>query len=177
VHAADTVGLAVEMRVTVAALLAVAVLLAFAAVAAALPAFDTAPRSSPGSGTTQAQASAVTAACHARFDRFVVRLAGGTPGYDVRYVRRVRSDGSGAVVPLVGKRRVRVLLRNARAHTASGAATLPHVLTPRCPGLRQVKLAGDFEGVVTFGLGVARPTGFRVFRLTGPARVVVDVRH
>jgi hypothetical protein len=40
-----------------------------------------------------------------------------------------------------------------------------------------VKLAGDFEGVVTFGLGLKRRTGFRVFRLTGPARVVVDVRH
>ena len=51
------------------------------------------------------------------------------------------------------------------------------MLTPRCPNLRQVKLAGDFEGVVSFGLGLRRKTGFRVFRLTAPTRIVVDVRH
>jgi hypothetical protein len=33
------------------------------------------------------------------------------------------------------------------------------------------------EGVVSFGLGLRRTTGFRVFRLTGPARIVVDVAH
>jgi hypothetical protein len=30
---------------------------------------------------------------------------------------------------------------------------------------------------VSFGLGLARKTGFRVFRLTGPTRIVVDVAH
>jgi hypothetical protein len=45
------------------------------------------------------------------------------------------------------------------------------------PNLRQVKPSGDFEGVVSFGLGLRRRTGFRVFRLSGPARVVIDVAH
>ncbi|HEX2411108.1 MAG TPA: molybdopterin-dependent oxidoreductase [Solirubrobacteraceae bacterium] len=35
----------------------------------------------------------------------------------------------------------------------------------------------DFEGVVTFGLGLRRKTGFRVLRLTSPKRLVVDVAH
>ena len=52
-----------------------------------------------------------------------------------------------------------------------------NVMRPLCPNLRQVKLAGDFEGVVTFGLGLKAKTGFRVFRLTNPTRVVVDVEH
>jgi hypothetical protein len=47
--------------------------------------------------------------------------------------------------------------------------------TPLCPNLRQVKTAGDFEGVVTFGLGLRRKTGFRVFRLGD--RTVIDIRH
>ena len=38
-------------------------------------------------------------------------------------------------------------------------------------------MAGDFEGVVTFGLGVRHRTGFRVFRLTDPTRIAVDVAH
>jgi hypothetical protein len=50
-------------------------------------------------------------------------------------------------------------------------------VTPRCPNLRQVKGAGDFEGVVSFGLGLRHKAGFRVFRLTGPTRIVIDVAH
>jgi hypothetical protein len=41
--------------------------------------------------------------------------------------------------------------------------------------LRQVKGAGDFEGTVSFGLGLASTSGFRVFTLSGPDRLVVDV--
>jgi hypothetical protein len=69
-----------------------------------------------------------------------------------------------------------VLIQNARGHTSNGTTDLiPNVMTPLCPNLRQMKDAGDFEGVVTLGLGLRRRTGFRVFRLTNPTRVVIDV--
>ena len=84
----------------------------------------------------------------------------------MRYVNRIDSDGSGDPVSLQGTKRLRVLIHNARAHTQSGAPLLANVKTPRCSNLRQLKLAGDFEGVVSFGLGLRRKTGFRVFRLT-----------
>jgi len=70
-----------------------------------------------------------------------------------------------------------VVLRDTRAHTSGGGQLIPNVRTPLCPNLRQVKVAGDFEGVVTFGIGLRRKTGFRVFRLTAPSRIVVDVLH
>lgn len=149
---------------------------ALAAVAFALPPFTTAPKTAPGGGR-QAEAFALTAACHAAFDRVVIRVRAGTPGYDARYVKRVVQDGSGRVVPLLGRRRIHLVLHNARGHTSAGQALLPAVRTPLCPNLRQVKLSGDFEGVVSFGLGLRRRTGFRVLRLSGPARVVVDVAH
>jgi hypothetical protein len=95
----------------------------------------------------------------------------------VRYVNRIVADGSGDVVSLRGTKRIRVLIHDARAHTQGGAPVLPGVQTPLCPNLRQVKLAGDFEGVVTFGLGLRQKTGFRVFRLTNPTRIVIDVAH
>jgi len=41
--------------------------------------------------------------------------------------------------------------------------------------LKEVRLAGDFEGVVTYGIGLAARGDFRVFTLTGPDRLVVDL--
>jgi hypothetical protein len=80
-------------------------------------------------------------------------------------------------VSLQGSKRLRVTLRDARAHSQGGGVLVPSVKTPLCSNLRQLKLAGDFEGVVTFGFGVRAKHGFRAFRLTAPDRVVVDVKH
>jgi hypothetical protein len=150
--------------------------LALAAAAFGLPPFTTAPKTARGSGG-QAELFGAAAGCHATFDRFVIRARSAIPRYDVRYVNRIVADGSGRPVPLLGTKRIRVLIRDARGHTQGGTNLLPSVITPRCSNLRQVKPAGDFEGVVTFGLGLRRRTGFRVFRLTGPTRVVIDVAH
>jgi hypothetical protein len=148
-----------------------------AATALALPPFTSAPKSSPGSGG-QAELYQIAAGCHATYDRFVIRARLAKPGYRVRYVNQVVQDGSGLPVTLLGSKRLLVVVPNGRAHTADGTASLvPQVLTPLCPNLRQVKLAGDFEGVVSFGLGLKFKTGFRVFRLTNPTRVVIDVLH
>lgn len=48
---------------------------------------------------------------------------------------------------------------------------------PAYPALRQVTGAGEFEGVLTYGIGQATRAGFRAFTLTGPDRLVIDVRH
>jgi len=149
---------------------------ALAAQALGLPPFSTAPKTSTGSGG-QAQLSGIDTGCHAAFDRFVIRISSGNPGYDVRYVSRIVADPSGNPVTLRGSKRIKVVIRPARGHTSAGANLLPSTLTPLCPNLRQVKKAGDFEGVVSFGLGLASKTGFRVFRLSAPTRIVVDVAH
>jgi len=147
-----------------------------AAAALALPGFSLAPKSSP-SGGGQAEVSSVTTGCHPTFDRLVITPKYATPGYDVRYVSQVRRDGSGSVVPLAGTAKLRILIRDARGHTSGGVDLLPAVIDTGCPSLLQVKNAGDFEGLVTLGVGIAHQAGFRVFRLTGPRRVVVDVVH
>lgn len=166
----------ISRRSAAATAVALAALLALAAQAFGLPPFSTTAKTSPGSGG-QAQLSGIDTGCHATFDRFVIRVSSGNPGYDVRYVSRIVADPSGKPVSLQGSKRIKVVIRPARGHTAAGANVLPATLTPLCPNLRQVKRAGDFEGVVSFGLGLARKTGFRVFRLSGPARIVVDVAH
>jgi hypothetical protein len=153
-----------------AAVIGLVAFLGFAADALGLPPFTTAPKTSPG-GTGQAEMFALATGCHATFDRLVIRARNARPGYDVRYVRRVVADPSGMSVRLRGTKRILLVSHNATGHA------LPRVKTPLCPNLRQVKLAGDFEGVVSIGLGLARKTGFRVFRLTNPTRIVVDVKH
>ena len=58
-----------------------------------------------------------------------------------------------------------------------GSPTVPRSLTPLFPALRQLKISGDFEGVVSFGAGINGQKPFRVFTLTAPQRIVVDIRH
>ena len=145
-----------------------------ATVAFGLPPFTTAPKSSP-EGSGQAEVFGIATGCHRTFDRLVVRTRSGTPGYRVRYVRRVFEDATGRPVRLRGRKRLLVVIRNARGHTEGGTNLLPQVRTPLCPNLRQLKNAGDFEGIVTLGLGLRRKAGFRVFRLSG--RIVVDIKH
>ena len=40
-----------------------------------------------------------------------------------------------------------------------------------------VSTLGEFEQVVSYGIGLNRYRGFRVFRLTSPTRLVIDVLH
>ena len=117
---------------------------------------------------------------HRGYDRVVFEFAGSLPASEsVRYVRRVVADGSGAVVPLRGRAFLQVGFGGASAHTDAGQLSFPQPrrISPRWPALRQVALASDFEGHVDFGLGLRRRVGFRVFELTRPPRVVVDVAH
>ncbi len=143
---------------------------------ATLPAFSTAPKTAGPRGDA-AELYGVSAGCHPTFDRFVIRARFATPGYDVRYVRRIVADPSGRPVSLLGSGRMRAQFNLAAGHDNHGTNLLTGTLTPRCPNLLQVKKTGDFEGTVTFALGVKRVTGFRVFRLTNPTRVAIDVAH
>lgn len=146
------------------------------AVSSAQP-FTTSPRSSAGTGAT-AQLYGVRVGRHVGFDRVVFDFRFGRPRYDVRYTPRIVADGSGLPVPVLGRRFIEVSFRSAGTDAAAGAPTsVPHVLTPRFPQLRQVKKTGEFEAVVSFGLGLRSRAGFRVFRLTSPTRVVIDVAH
>jgi hypothetical protein len=160
---------------TVGAISAVAVLAA-ASPAAALPAFGTAPVSLPGSGGAgpghQVTIGSVTVGRHDSegFDRIVVTVANGLPAVTAQYVPQVLADGSGQPVSLLGTAFIQVTMRM----TTTGSPQ--QTITPRFRAVQQVKGAGDFEAVTSYGLGQATRAGFRVFTLTGPNRVVIDLR-
>lgn len=157
-------------------LLAVLAVLVWAVSAFAAP-FTTAPKSAPAVGTGQAELFGLAAGCHATYDRVVLRSRLGTPGYDVRYVTQPLVGPSGLPTALLGTKHLRARFRPARGHSAAGAALLPATLTPHCRSLRQIKVIEDFEGIVVLGLGIQGTKGFKVYRLTAPPRIVVDIAH
>lgn len=144
---------------------AVAVVAAIAApTVAATPAFAT-PR-----------VVAITAASHPGFDRVVFRFTGGLPASrEGLYVPQLIEDGSGNVKPIAGRRILQIRLHDAEAHDAAGNPSAPLAATFALPNVMQVVSAGDFEGIVTYGIGLTARTGFHLFTLRNPARVVVDI--
>ncbi len=113
---------------------------------------------------------------HKGYDRVLFTFQGAVPGYRVRYVPEV-ADQAGRPLPLPGRAFLAVSFEPARAHDPGGASTVATgTLTPGSPVLRQVRFAGDFEGRVAYGLGLAGRAGFRVSELRDPTRVAVDVR-
>ena len=113
---------------------------------------------------------------HEGYDRVLFTFQGAMPGYQVRYVPEVADQG-GRPLPLRGKAFLAVTFDPARAHDPGGEPTVSTAaLTPGSPVLRQVRFAGDFEGRVSFGIGLAGRDGFRVSELRDPTRVAVDVR-
>lgn len=123
---------------------------------------------------------AVRAGRHACHDRLVFEVAGPLAGYDVRYVDRVEQDGSGAVVPVPGGARLRVVLHHP-AYDAEGRPTWTGgVGVGGFRTLRAVVPAGSFEGSTTVGVGTRSRLPFRVTVLPGPgshSRLVLDVAH
>jgi len=110
------------------------------------------------------------------YDRVLFTFKGAVPGYQVRYAPEVTDQG-GRPLALRGRAFLAVAFEPARAHDPGGEATVSTAtLTPASPVLRQVRFAGDFEGRVSFGLGLAERDGFRVSELRDPPRVAVDVR-
>jgi hypothetical protein len=133
----------------------------------------------------------VRAGRHACYDRLVIDLGGqdiSFGSYDVRYVRNITADGSGALIPVRGGAALQVVVR-AHAHDEDGNATYDpanprEVVNVRSfTTFRQVVWAGSFEGHTTVGVGVRARLPFRVLSLTGtPAsddtpRLVIDVAH
>ena len=110
---------------------------------------------------------------HSHYDRVVWQFTGGLPSSHARWVRTVHADGSGFPVPLEGRAFLQL--------TLNGVEWLhvPHepTLTRRFAVLRQMKPAGAFEGVLTFGLGLSRRVQYRFSKLHHPDRLVLDLRR
>jgi hypothetical protein len=80
-------------------------------------------------------------------------------------------------VSVAGGADLEVVFQGANAHDDSGSPTVsPRRFSPGFTALKEVAQVGDFEAVVTYGLGVDRERPFTVSTLSGPSRLVIDIR-
>jgi len=64
-------------------------------------------------------------------------------------------------------------------HSATGATTFTgptDLLHPEYQVLKEARQTEDFEGYVSWGLGLSKPACMRAFVLNDPARLVVDLQ-
>jgi len=123
----------------------------------------------------------VRAARHDGFDRLVFEFKVGVPGYRIEYVQPpILEDASGLPVQIEGNAFLQVRFHVAAAHdpdTGKPTYSGPLDIASGLPSLLEVKQTGDFEGYLTWVLGLAQEVDFRVSELGDPFRLVLDVAH
>src|SRR5947209_2773407 len=128
-----------------------------------------------GVTTTSGTVYDVRVAHHDGYDRLVIGFptTNSMPQYQpnrqttANFVR----DASGQPVTLSGSAGIRVVLQN--ADIVNGA---PADLKPNLPEIREVAQIGEFERVVSYGVGLSTPACIRVLELSGPTRLVIDMQ-
>ena len=66
-------------------------------------------------------------------------------------------------------------MRVAQAHDDQGRITAPTRIAYRFPVVKEVAVSSDFEGVLSYGIGLTAKSELRVLTLSDPSRVVIDV--
>jgi hypothetical protein len=127
-------------------------------------------------GTTglSAQLTAVRVAHHPEtpgFDRIVFDFSGGIPSYDLTRQEAATfvKDPSGQAITLDGTAGVKLVFRDADPVGVSADQK------PALPQVREITQLGNFERVLSYGVGLTSSTCVRVLELTNPARLAVDV--
>jgi hypothetical protein len=125
-----------------------------------------------------ARVTEVVAASHedAGYDRLVIRLSAAPTSYRVvpQGTPDFFEDASGRPVTLEGTAGVRISIQGVAGTPAYAGPTDLH---PRLAQLREARQTGSFEGVVSWGLGLARAGCIRVLVPTAaaPTELVVDI--
>ncbi|MER5929968.1 hypothetical protein [Streptomyces sp. NPDC002054] len=116
---------------------------------------------------------------HCTYDRLVIDVKGYVPEVTVRRAAKLYYDGSGKPVPLAGKYFLEIRLHPAAGHNDAGQSVYkgPKLLKIWLPKLKGIAMTGDYEGYVTFGAAFNTRPEYKTFKLHGPERFVLDVKH
>ena len=116
---------------------------------------------------------------HDGYDRIVLEFTGtGTPGWTVNYVDEAVLDGSGKVVDLAGDAFLDIYASGTTyPESEQDSYNGPRQFQPESGGdVVDVYVAGTFEGYTQVLAGIAGDRApFRVFALSDPSRLVVDI--
>lgn len=132
-----------------------------------------------GPGYAAAVLRTIRTSHSASYDRVVFEFSGNLPGYQVEYRPAITEDPSDRPVALAGHAFLSIGMQGATLDSAFQGGherySGPTRITPAYDQLREIASSGDFEAVLSFGLGVDHRAGFRVLVLRQPTRIVVDV--
>jgi len=94
------------------------------------------------------------------FNRMSFTFTTAFPSYRFEFASKLVGDPGGKVIPLEGQDVLEIVFTQAQAHTADG--TRSSVISQPAPRIGYQRMAsyaraGDFEGVLTYGIGITRP--------------------
>ena len=129
---------------------------------------------SGGSTGLNSQLTAIRAAAHQSegYDRIVFDVSNGIPSYDLTRQESATfiRDASGQEVTLDGSAGLKLVIRDADL-----ASSVPAEMKPALKSVREIMQIGNFERVLSFGIGLSSSQCVRVLELSNPSRLVVDV--
>src|SRR5918992_1233151 len=117
---------------------------------------------------------------HDGYDRVVIEFANGVPEMSLQRAEPpFLQDASGIPLDVQGDSVLKLVMRNATALTESGEISYdgPRDFDPGFPQLVDVLAGGDFEAMTTWYIGLNDEACIRVFSLSDPDRLVIDVEH
>ncbi len=140
---------------------------------------DASPDEQAASGDALVTVTDIRTGRHDGFDRVVFEVGGeGLPGWDVRYVDDPVEQGSGDPVEVDGDTVLRVTVTGVGYPFDTGIEGFES--DGPVPGsgtqvVTEVVLGPTFEGTTEAFIGTSGQSPFRVYLLSGPARIVVEV--
>ena len=96
------------------------------------------------------------------YNRISFTFTNAFPSYQIAFARNLVSDGSGKVIPLGGQGVLKIVFTGAQAHTADGTKSSVISQPSSSIGFQRMTgyaQAGDFEGVLSYGVGITWPAG------------------
>jgi hypothetical protein len=118
--------------------------------------------------------SALRTGTHTSYDRLTIEIAVVPVEVSIQSGTTFTLSPSGMQTTLKGKNGILVTIHNADLHSSYSG---PIDIVTGYSGLAEVRRVQDFEGTVQLGLGVNGPACYRVFWLTNPSRLVIDVQN
>jgi hypothetical protein len=130
--------------------------------------------------TNRAQVTDVRVGTHDGYDRVTFEFAAGIPQTVVEGVLPpFYADPSGLPLEVAGTAFLKVTMNGASKVTPDGAVTYsgPTDFEPGFDQLVQLVEGGDFEAISSWFLGLDGGGCYRVFTLTSPSRLVIDIEQ
>jgi hypothetical protein len=143
-------------------------------------AFTTVGQTVPATTASQVTLTNVSVGFHPAegYDRIVYEFTNGLPTTTVQYGGPAIGCGSGLPIAVQGVAYLKVRMTNTVAHNDMGQATIPASQIPGSgQAIVEARQTCDFEGIVEWTIGTDTTAPFRVFTLTTPPRIVIDVQR